>query len=501
MKTIVRKLITLSLALLLCLSPIATQAQSMLGERLAMAFEAGRTIEVIVGLDLDDNLGMLGFMLPEDFAAVQELLRATTLRITATQADADRLEICFELRVQETSLVDGRAWLTGDKLAITTNLLPGKTLLVDATELTQEFLGSMEQITDFGEDLQAIGTSAEKYLIILTDWLDNTEGLVTVSEEGTPVMLWRDASVQSYTVQVTADELKGLLATLAEELSRDEALMALLSIEESPVDMVQALVPMDSATEWTFYIDAQGGLAGVGGTVPTLFGDGAMEGAFSYQHFTANSAEIPFQDSSLERHNFSGQLREVGVGTSSFWLELASDPNDPNTPKGRVNVTLRQADAESTTTIALEHAYMAALSSQREMLESRTNIDVQTQTNTSGSTDSSAIMASLSGTTSFSAALDLTSETYVQGQDDFICESALGLSIMETPLGRVLVTLSSGAYVPADTADNEIVDLADLDEAGQAALLEELNTGLEQAIAYALAVLPPELLQLLGMVQ
>lgn len=57
MRAIVRKLVTRSLALLLCLLPMAAQAQSLLGERLTMAFEAGRTIEVVVKLDLDDSLG------------------------------------------------------------------------------------------------------------------------------------------------------------------------------------------------------------------------------------------------------------------------------------------------------------------------------------------------------------------------------------------------------------------------------------------------------------
>lgn len=499
MKTMIRKLIAGSLALLLCLSPLVAQAQSMLSERLGAAFEAGRTIEVAVGLDLDDSLGTFGFMTPEDFGAAQELLRATTLRFTATQADVDRLEVGFELRVQEMPLADGLVWLAGDKLAITTSLLPGKTLLMDATELAEGFQGSMEQLAGFSDDLQVIGTNAEKYLAILTEWWESTEGLVTVSEEGTPAIPWRDASVQSYTVRVTADELKGLLLTLAEELSRDEALMALLALEEAPLDMVQALAPTDSATEWTFYIDAQGGLAGVGGAIPTLFGDGAKEGLFAYQHFTANSVEIPLRDSSLERHSFSGQLREEGVGTSSFWIELATDPNDLKAPKGSVNVTLRQAGEMSTTTMALDHAYMAALSAEREMLESKTNIDVQIQANTSGSADPAEILSGLGDTTTFSAALDFTSETRAQGQDDFICESALGLNLMEIPLGRVLVTLSSGAYVPTDTAGYETVELESLDEAGQTALLEELNAGLEQALASALAVLPPELLQLFGM--
>lgn len=270
----------------------------------------------------------------------------------------------------------------------------------------------------------------------------------------------------------------------------------ILTLNATSLEEIQALTPTDNVMEWTVRLDEQGGIASVDGVVPPMFVGGAAENVFSYQHFTANSAEFPSEDSSLEKHNFMVQATEENVGTSSISLSVASDPQEP---RGSINILINQTNQNASTVIALDHNYTGTRAANRETLESKTAAQFHSES-TPEPGDPADIVQNMGQTTFLSAAADFTSETRIQGQDDFICESTLGISIMGMPLGRVLVTLTSSAYVPVDTAGNETIDLAGLDEAGKAALNEELNAGLEQAVALAMSQ-SPELLQLVQMTQ
>lgn len=498
MKTMTRKLTALALSLLLCLLPIAVQAESLFNDRLTKAIDAGRTVEVAIGLELDDSLGALGLMPLESFTAVQELLRTATLRISVTQGANDQPEIGFDLRIGETPIVDGRAWLAEDRLAVTTSLLPGKTLLIDTEELFKGFQGAEDQFTALTEDFQILGASIENYVAIILDWANGAEGMFTLTQEATPGTPSQDASVQSFTLRVTPGQLKELLSKLTEEFMRADGQTKILTLNATSLEEIQALTPTDNVMEWTVRLDEQGGIASVDGVVPPMFEGSAAESVFSYQHFTANSAEFPSEDSSLDKHNFMAQATEENVGTSSVSLSIASDPQEP---RGSMNILINQTNQNTSTIIALDHNYTGTRAADRETLESKTEVNVQmVAENTPEPGDPADTVQTMGQTTSLSAAADFTSETRIQGQDDFICESALGISIMGMPLGRVLVTLTSSAYVPADAVGNETVDLAGLDEAGKAALNEELNAGLQQAMALAMSQ-SPELLQLLTMTQ
>ena len=498
MRTIIHKLIAGFLALALFLTPVTARAQSLLGDRLPKAFDAGRTIEITMSFDLDDSLGMLGGMPPENFAAAKELLRATILKISATRVHADQLEIGCELRMRDTLIVNGRMWLAGDKLAVTTNLLPGKTLMVDAAEFFQKLQGSVEQITMLAEDLQALGASVGNCAAIAADWMNSTEGIMTVNEAESPATQWRDASVQNFSFRVTSGQLKELFSKWAEEFRRAAAMMQVVPLDITPLEEIQTFVLTDNVIEWTVYMDEQGGIAGVTGTVPTMFGEDVDEARFSYDHLSAgNPSQTVLDDAGLERRRFAGEVRAEGAGTASFALETANDMSDPLSPKGTVHVDFHQSDKESSTTLLLKHTYARTLAANRETLESKTRIDGQIQSHASGDDDLMDLIFASMGDVSFSAMLDIASETRAERQDDFVCETASEISIMGMALGRVLVQLASGAYVPADIAGNEIIDLAGLDGAGQAALSVELNAGREHALELATSQIPEVLLQIM----
>jgi len=327
----------------------------------------------------------------------------------------------------------------------------------------------MEQFTAQAENLQAIGENAEKYLAIIGEWVNGTEGLLTFSAEGSPGTDQRDAAAQSATLRVTPDQIKGLLLALAEELSRDEAFSQMLP-GPLPLDEIKALVPTGNAMELTIYVDEHEGIAGIDGVVPALFGDGSgATGRFAYDRLTSDG---------LERHSVGGEISEQGGNLFSFSLKTESDSADPQAPKGSFNLGFRQSDNASTTDMMLDHTYARALAADRETLESKTDINVLTK---SGGFDST-----------MSATLDFASDARALGADDVVCESSLGLSFMGMKMGNVLMTLATSAYVPADVSGNEIVDLTGLNEAGGAALTEELNAGLTRALESAMSLFPQE---------
>jgi len=487
MKRTQNTVLAILLALLLCMAQVA-QARSLLSDRLEQAFDAGRTIEASISLDLDDSLAMLGLLPEETFAMAQDFLRSVVLSVSVTQPAENQMEAGFALRIGDAPILDGRAWTEGDKFAATTSLLPGKTLILDAVEISQGYQESIEQITGQLGDLQGLGESAANYLFIIFEWMENTENLVTTSQEETPATPWRNASVESHTLRVTPEQLKGLLMALAEALSQDAALMQALSMTGFPLEEIEQLVPTENAAEWTFYVDGDGEITGVTGTIPAMFGDGEAQARFSYDRLT---------EEGVLRHRIGADFKEPGAGSTAITLETESDLTIPEAPRGSVGLQFHQADAGSTTQLSLLHAYGRTLAPDRETLESQTMLDLQNHLDMTDAGDSmDALLASMAAAANFSAALDFASDTRAKGQDDFRCESALGLNIMGMQLGRMLMTLESSAHIPANTAGNITIDMASLDEAGLEALYEELQAGLMQALMGAMAEIPPELMMM-----
>jgi len=487
-------LITLSLALLLCLSPIAARAESLLSGGLAKAFEAGRPVEVTVGLELDETLGMLVgmFGIPQDaFTAAQELLGSTSIIVSVRQDSEGRPDIGMELRMKDTVILDGRAWFTEDNLSLTTSLLPGKTLVMDSAELTQGFMQSMDQFAGQLEGLQAIGGSAENYLGIVVNWLTSAEGILAENDQGFPATERRNASVGSLTVRVTADQLKELVVALVEELSKDEALISLFG-GAVPLAEIQALVPTANVMEWTIYVDDQGEVSGIDGVMPTLFEGAEMDARYAFDHLTGEG---------IERNRFRGEVSENDGAQVTFLLDITSDSTDPQAPNGGFGFNLQQTDAGSSVDFGFNHTYAKTLAPDRETLQSKSELIVKSQSDgdePGASAGSADLISAMLASSDMSFVVDFSSETRAVGADDVVCESALGLSVMEMKLVSVLVKLASGTYAPADTSGNTVIDIANLDEAGLAALTGELSAGLERAGMLALSMVPQELLQMLN---
>ncbi|MCL1795698.1 MAG: hypothetical protein FWG37_02280 [Clostridia bacterium] len=488
MRRIMHTFTAIFVSLLLCLpTPLAAQAQSLLGDRLAQAYDAGRRVEASVRFDPDDSLSMLGLLPPEDFASVQELLRTLVISVSVARPETKHEEIGFELRLADTSIASGCLIAIDDTLAVTTNLLPGKTLIFDAAEIIGGVQDSVGQLSEQFDGLQGLGEDAEAYLSIIMQWIFTEEGLISSTDEGTPRTEHRGASVETYTLRVTPDQLKRLLTALVEELSDDEAILQTLPIDMSTLDQVEQLVPTDNAMEWVVQMDEDGEIVGIAGTVPTLFGEGAQVGTFDYAHLAEDG---------IRKHSVTAGFVDPDVSKTDVFVSINSDAENPDTPSGRLSVLYRQVDADTATEFMLQHMYASTLATSLETLESRTKIDLQSRPSSLDAEFSAGEPSGdMDGTPDFSAAFDFQSETTArEGQDDFRCESSLGIELMGMTLGRVLVTLESAAYIPSDTAGNETVVMADLDGDALEALLQELNEGLFAALGRVMTVMPPELM-------
>lgn len=96
MKTIIGKTVSLALALLLCLPPLAAHAESQVQARMAQVYESYRPIEAVITLELDESVGAL-ISPAETFEAVQKLLNASELKVFIKRGAREVPELGFEL--------------------------------------------------------------------------------------------------------------------------------------------------------------------------------------------------------------------------------------------------------------------------------------------------------------------------------------------------------------------------------------------------------------------
>lgn len=75
--------------------------------------------------------------------------------------------------------------------------------------------------------------------------------------------------------------------------------------------------------------------------------------------------------------------------------------------------------------------------------------------------------------------------------------SVVALSVLYMKLASVNLSISSKEYKPADVSGNEIIEFAALSEAELLDLLEEMQSGLVQALRNAGSLVPTELAPLI----
>lgn len=506
MRNTFRKVITLSLALLLCLLPLAVHAESLLGDRLARAFENGRRVEAALRIDLDDTLGEMMIMPQETLGAVQSLLQNTVIKVFAVNSGSDIPEFGFELTIQDIPIVNGSMWPESDKLAVVTNLLPGKTLLINSEELMSSLSLTTQEVTAQAEDLQNIGVQLERYLIIITEWLDSAEGILTENAQSSPSTQQRNAVDSSVTLRITSNQLKELLVKLASELSQDDALMQMLSsyvtLSDSTASVgsigdflseAQALVTNTNTMQLTILTDAQEEVAGIEGVIPNMFGDHVTETSFTYDHLT---------DSGKQRNGFIASLADEETGLTSIDFEQISNEAIPEAPNGSMALRVHQQSNSDLSTVdfLINHTYARALATDHETITGQTEVSFSSTSGISPSENSEDLMNSMIASMqdfAFAIGADFTSDTRVQGDLDFTSDSTLELNMMGMKLGRILVSLSSSVSTATDTSSNTIVDMENLSDSEMIALEEELNNGVMMALMGAMSVLPPELLQMM----
>lgn len=505
MKNFYTKVVSLTLALLLCLLPIAAQAESPIQARMAQVYEGMYPIEATITLELEEGLRELAPS-PEVFEALQKMLRTTELKVFVLKGGLTELpQLGFSLSIQGLKIADASAWLGERGLYVITSLLPGKALLYDDQEFTQILGEQMEQLTAQAENYQAIAASMEKYAAIAYQWMTGTPGLVTLSEDAVPATEKRDSAVASVAFRVTPDQLKSLLVTLAEEFAKDEVLQQLLALSiktdsAAAEDFGAQLLAAAKALPTTgqdmtgqIFAGSDDGLVGIDGMIPAMFGSGDSVASITYDRQTAN-------DGKTTKHSFIGGLAGENGGISAIKLEIESDLAAPQAPKEAFLLWLHQQDSADHGQIdfKISHNAESVLAADREQLASQTGISLEFKPGKEG------LMSQNDMTDLFSprdedisAQVDFSSDARLVGEKDFVCESTTGFTVMGQKLGKVHVRITSETDFFISTSDLEMVEVSKLDLEGTEALDTELEEGFNAAVVNVVSVLPPELLQMM----
>lgn len=492
MKRFLRNL-CLVMAMAMCLA-LPVRADGLLEESMQAAYEAGHQVEGTVSIRLGDGLGL--FLPEQTFSAVQQVLQQTRIRTRWAKDEAGEPVLGLQMSIQDVELLTGELRVAGDSALVTTSLLPGKTLLLPAEGVA----GLVEQPLQAQLDGQMealLGEAGERYLGVLAAWAGRVEGAYTASELETAPTDVRGGSVRSDHLVVTAAQVKDLLVLLADEFAKDEALQSALgqSLQASGQDIdmkeltaalsqgVQGLMPLDGALKLDIY---QGGDAEIVGV------DLMMDALFAGAPQTVFAQYDNLSEDGRESFAFQGRLGlpDGGMAATKITYSETESHTEPTIDTDLLLLGMHQpTGVDPVSQITLTDARHTEKSDAKEHMEDALTLTME-QLIPDGS-------ASVEGAMSMAAAMNTVSDTSAGADGGFESDTGVTLMFMGMEMGAVSLTLATGEYAPQDISGNATIDLSKVTAEEQQALIEELQAGLTLAAMNAVAVLPPELLQMM----
>ncbi len=485
--------LSLVLVLVMCLA-LPAQAEGLLGKCMEAAYQEGRQVEANISAQLGSGLALF---MPEDmYGAVQQLLEETRIVTRWAKDEAGEPVIGLELSIRDVQLLTGEARLAEGGLAVTTSILPGKTLI-----LPIESVGAMAQQLPVELDDQTAAMMAEageRYLGIFAIWAQEMEGVYTESDQEIDATDTRGGSVRADHLVVTAEQLQELLVRLADEFASDEALQTVLGqylqASGQEIDMAELstalsegtrnMVPLaDGAVRMDFYQDADAEMVGLDFAMDPLFEDAPQTAFAQYDRLIEDG---------LDSYTFQGKLglgEEGGMAATKISYRTMESHTEPTIDTELLLLGMVQeagADPISQITLTDERHFEEGDGQERM-------VDTLTLTMEQLAPDGSAAEDAMPMT----CAVDTQSVTSAGAGEDFESDSTATLTFMGMEMGAISLKLASGEYIPQDISGNAVIDLSQATAEDQQALMEELQTGLMQAVVSAVAVLPPELLQMM----
>lgn len=453
MRYSLQKMLAGFLVLAFCLLPVLGLAEgSMLSEQMGKALQAGQQIEIAVHLEVSDALLMM--LLPEEaLADAQNLLQSTAIRLRYAKGEGDQWMGGFSLSMLDTEILSGVAETADGGVAVETNLLPGKTLLVPL-EMAAGLLPSAGDDSALDDGLAA---QLESYLTAIAEWAEDEQVIVTTNEIGTSAPPTRDPAVSATHIRVSGEQLQSLLLLLVDRFGGDAVLPMVLGASgldatdaEGLQAMVSALAPTGAEFTANVYLGETGKIVSAGGEMPAMFETWTAQGNFQYE---ATHREAP------------------GMLENAFELSLAVQPSEEEAVQ-RVdiaNASTREADE----TLEKTHGEFSLAYAQGEEPEE-------------------------GGASSMAIGLITDSETTLIGENDFQTETEITLTL-GMPLCVVRIESLSSEREAVLTPDNELIDVAALSAEENQALSDELSMGLMMTLFTVMSVLPPTLSTALGL--
>lgn len=497
MKGFTKGLLMALIVVMFVSSTFASAEGSLLAERMGQAYESGRKVEVSIGAKMGSGLAM--FLPEETYGAIEQLL--TDTRIVADWAkDAEgNPTMGLFIGIKEVEVLTGTARLTADGVAVTTNLLPGKTVLIPLESLTNiaEQQSLPVEIND--ESAALLMRAYETYFGILTGWAQANGGALELINETIPGTDARSEAASGMKLRLTAVQLKDLLVQLTEAFEKDTELQAALEsyseasggAESSMADTAKALAdmakefaPTDGVLTLDAYSDVEGNLVGLDFRMDPMF-EGSQETVFAQ-----------YDRLDEDGHNAYGFQGRIGFGDNGQMAAKIEYSEDASHTENLVSQDLlllgmmQSTGADPISQITLTDKRQTALNDTQEQMTDALELVAE-----SLAPDGSAAQE---GSMPMSVVISTTSVTNALGGDDFDSETTLSVQAMGLEFAVLNLTFTSGEFVPADTSGNTVVDLSTATPEEQEALMEELQMYLGMAVMGAMQAVPPELLAMMG---
>ncbi len=474
---------------------LPAQAADLLSERMDVAYESGRQVAATVSVQLGDGAAL--FLQQETYDAVQKLLSDTRIVTRWAKDEAGMPAVALEIGIQDVQLLTGEVLLTGDSALLTTNWLPGKTVTLPLSALG-EVIEQQPLPVQLDEQTVALFQQVgERYLAVFAAWASRAEGVYAESERETTPTDVRGGSVRADHLVVTAAQMQELLVQLAETFEQDAELQAMLgqylaasgqsvdmpSLASALAEGMRNLAPMaDGALKLDFYQDASAELVGVDFQMDPMF-EGAPQSAFArYDRLIGDGDDAYAFQGRMDLEDGGMAAAKISYRTSESHVERTIDTDL------LLLGMVQNVDTDPVSQITLNDKRHTVKGDGQERVD-----DALTLTMEQLAPDGSVV----EGAMPMSALLNTVSETQAGPNGDFESDTTATLSFMGMELGAFTVKLTSGEYVPVDSSGNAEIDLSKATEEEQQALLQELQTGMAQQLMGAIAVLPPELLQMM----
>lgn len=497
MKDFCKKGLAVLFVFMMSLTPLLGAAgESLLSQYTLRALEKGLQVESTVALSLGEGAGAYLSMMGEGVSqAVQKALDSFTIRGFRAGSGEEACVLGLGLSLQETEFLSGQARMTPSQVEVITSLLPGKTLALPLAALAGLNPQASLQLDE--EMLGILGKSLETYLGIAMGWLMENPGLLEEKAQDIPQSQVRDEAVRMQTLRLSGAQLKDLLVKLSTAFEQDaqlhETLQKLLEsagATDSVADMakklaqkVSALQPTQEELVLVLLLDGQGTPVEATLTLPPLFGGDHTRLAAQYTRHSLDGV----------RHQAEVRVTGDEGGQGALKLSYEEYPGqeggDVKALSLRLMVQEGQDQPVMETTFTSETTVLTEAN--KETLDRY--FTLRTEQKAVSGEESPGMAAE-----PMSFQMHSRSVTQGTGGGNFTWEEEAQISAMGMEMLQWRVQGKSAPYSPQDTSSNQVVDLSVATQQEKDALLKELETAAFEALNQAVALLPPELLTLLG---